>query len=678
MTQKTSPFLEGKWGWDFGESGWNTGADENWLKFSYMFDANVDAIVSTLPAAVNGEAYFLTTDNRIYFAVDGTFYSTPVPKWFEFKIKSTGIVYRFTGITTEVVPDASGLETRVSDLESEIVLKVDSAALSSSLGSQEVGYLARTQYDKNSDIVSVRDYDGNAGKPGATDDIIAIRTAVADGGAYLPDGIYPVGGFVNVNTDIKVHLEGNGRGSVISKNSSSSPAIVASRDSSNTKIEGLNLSLSAGGSATLGNPISMIDCNNGEIVDVVIEGMTGTGSGALLYPADEADQVNFHRVKDSRFHGDRSLSPNTNGFLITGNRACWMQGLYAKGAGAYAVEYKNKGTYSFMSDSFAEDSITAFGYGQTTVDDTGVSYCIAHNNISYNNSTAFAIGKGKNNLSSNFLVHIDSETPFVLRAGIRSDGTAANNSYPNWLFTGEVNEPVRFGASSNFVSAAFYNTPTSVAIFTAGAARNIVEVQHPGARDTIFSSISDTSGNPQSGTSGNVVFCPATGESRGSLSGRHRHQLASSGIGPSAASQKFVIESTGDTLFTVLTDGTGAGGIASVTPMGTAQLIHNPTSDYWQASGNTGGWFVRMSANLLRFGTDAAASIGSTINRMGDVFSVRFRPGAGAVLWTSGTGTPEGVVTAVVGSLYTRTDGGTNTTLYIKESGTGNTGWIAK
>ncbi len=43
-----------------------------------------------------------------------------------------------------------------------------------------------------------------------------------------------------------------------------------------------------------------------------------------------------------------------------------------------------------------------------------------------------------------------------------------------------------------------------------------------------------------------------------------------------------------------------------------------------------------------------------------------------------GTGAPENVIAAPVGSLYLRTDGGTNTTLYVKESGTGNTGWAAK
>lgn len=54
------------------------------------------------------------------------------------------------------------------------------------------------------------------------------------------------------------------------------------------------------------------------------------------------------------------------------------------------------------------------------------------------------------------------------------------------------------------------------------------------------------------------------------------------------------------------------------------------------------------------------------MNTSGNVFIIR------------GTGSPEGVQAASVGSLYMRTDGGANTTLYVKESGTGNTGWVAK
>lgn len=41
-------------------------------------------------------------------------------------------------------------------------------------------------------------------------------------------------------------------------------------------------------------------------------------------------------------------------------------------------------------------------------------------------------------------------------------------------------------------------------------------------------------------------------------------------------------------------------------------------------------------------------------------------------------GTPEGQVAAPVGSLAIRRDGGSGTTYYVKQSGTGNTGWVAK
>lgn len=42
------------------------------------------------------------------------------------------------------------------------------------------------------------------------------------------------------------------------------------------------------------------------------------------------------------------------------------------------------------------------------------------------------------------------------------------------------------------------------------------------------------------------------------------------------------------------------------------------------------------------------------------------------------TATPEAAITAPVGTLCVNTAGGASTTLYVKTSGTGNTGWTAK
>lgn len=44
----------------------------------------------------------------------------------------------------------------------------------------------------------------------------------------------------------------------------------------------------------------------------------------------------------------------------------------------------------------------------------------------------------------------------------------------------------------------------------------------------------------------------------------------------------------------------------------------------------------------------------------------------------AGTGDPQSVVIAGVGSLWRQTDGGAGTTLYVKESGNSNTGWVGK
>lgn len=77
--------------------------------------------------------------------------------------------------------------------------------------------------------------------------------------------------------------------------------------------------------------------------------------------------------------------------------------------------------------------------------------------------------------------------------------------------------------------------------------------------------------------------------------------------------------------------------------------------------------------------TDNSTRLGNSNLRWASVNANAYYVGAGAagVFWSAGTGSPEGVVTAPISSLYSRTDGGAGTSLYIKQSGTGNTGWAA-
>jgi len=117
MAQQLSPWLEGAYGWSFGEGGWNTGMDQNLLKFSFLFDRNVDSVVTSLPAAANGQAHYLTTDNRLYFAVGTTYFSCPVPKWFTIYVRTTGQTHQFNGTSLVQIDTPAQLDARLDAVE---------------------------------------------------------------------------------------------------------------------------------------------------------------------------------------------------------------------------------------------------------------------------------------------------------------------------------------------------------------------------------------------------------------------------------------------------------------------------------------------------------------------------------------------------------------------------------
>lgn len=120
MTQQVSPFLETAYGWAYGENGWNAGMDSNLLKFSFLFNGNVNGVVSALPAAVDGEAYYLTSDSRLYFCVGTTWYSSPTPRWFQFRNKNTGVLYEYNGTFLSEIQSPTQLGGRITALETTV------------------------------------------------------------------------------------------------------------------------------------------------------------------------------------------------------------------------------------------------------------------------------------------------------------------------------------------------------------------------------------------------------------------------------------------------------------------------------------------------------------------------------------------------------------------------------
>lgn len=111
--------------------------------------------------------------------------------------------------------------------------------------------------------------------------------------------------------------------------------------------------------------------------------------------------------------------------------------------------------------------------------------------------------------------------------------------------------------------------------------------------------------------------------------------------------------SSGDSLVTT-TNGAGAGFDLSIS-----------------AGDAGGGVFVGGDLNLFP-GSGSGGGADGVINLNGDVNIT------GVLNLTnllSGTGSPEGVTAAAVGTIYTRTDGGAGNAVYYKMSGAGNTGW---
>ncbi|MCW3467649.1 hypothetical protein [Chitinophaga nivalis] len=84
--------------------------------------------------------------------------------------------------------------------------------------------------------------------------------------------------------------------------------------------------------------------------------------------------------------------------------------------------------------------------------------------------------------------------------------------------------------------------------------------------------------------------------------------------------------------------------------------------------------FVQANTNRVGIGTNTPTV---QLDVAGDAKIAGTLQLGGSTIF-AGVGSPEGRVTAPVGSLYTRNDGGPGTTLYVKESGFDNTGWTAK
>lgn len=525
-----------------------------------------------------------------------------------------------------------------------------------------------------------------------TSDKASLTAAFAASGPItLPDGVHA--STVALGLLGLTDLKGEGRyQSELKRTGAAGSTLVSANAANYLTISDLSIDMNFRGGFGSGHGVSIAESDDVTIRNVRVRDFGnpggGAGTGVLVYSvAGTVDRVVFDDIHVS---GETATSTDTNGTLIVRGLYCRQSGIISGDIRQYAVEYKNDTRYSTLNDCIAYGSGYGYGYGQDTAGVDGCDLNVAHGLVAAACDTGFIIGEGNYNVISSLLIDSTGRPNFIASSGqgVRVESGGAGGGVGNW-FTGvltygtNMTYPILTNGSRNVFEIASHDTAAKIASFQSGAANNHVHIAHPGARASVMTAIDDASGNATNGASANTVDSPHTREYIGSVSGKFHWKLASYG-GTLPANQHYVFENNGPISVAYAVPGASTDTVypcAVHTPAANNhaligyQFAATTGNQYWMVK--VGGVFAwRFFNTVFRPETDITQDIGSAGFRVKSTYTRDLFIGAGATKVTGGTGSPEGVVTAPVGSTWHRTDGGAGTTLYVKESGTGNTGWV--
>jgi hypothetical protein len=469
----------------------------------------------------------------------------------------------------------------------------------------------------------------------------------------------------------------------------------------------INLTINESGNVGIGttSPTHLLDVDG----DALINGLTvgkGAGNIGTNTAAGSGALQNNTTGNYNTASGYHALSSNTTGGYNTasGYRALFSNTTgsqnTASGQGALSSNttgnYNTASGYQALFSNTTGSQNTASGYQALFSNTTGYSNAASGYRALFSNTTGSQnTASGQGALSSNTTGNYNTASG--------QDALSSNT-------TGGYNTASGQGALSSNTTGNYNTASGQEALFSnttgsqnTASGQGALSSNTTGSQNTASgyqALFSNTTGGYNTASGYRALFSNTTG-SQNTASGQGALSSNTTGNYNTASGQDALSSNTTGGYNTA----SGQGALSSNTTgsqntaSGQGALSSNTTGNYNTASGRlSGGYTANGSANTVTdnsvyLGFDSRALAdnqtnqivvghtaiggGSNTATIGNSF-VTVLYLSGAVGWFQGNGAPEGVVTAPIGSFYSRKDGGAGTSFYVKESGSGNTGWIGK
>jgi hypothetical protein len=662
--------------------------DTQLLKINGVFISPENPAV--IPAALNTFEYTATASQT-------TFSVSPfTPALASIQVIVDGLQLPLSDISvsgTSIITPAqlAGAEVMVRMYTQQPTVGVDASVVT--YVPEGAGAETTTVQTKLRESVSVKDF-GAVGD-GVTDDSVPfglfIDHCAASGSAgYIPPGTYLVDPFTKTFVGSQPFtLFGAGRKETVLKSSNTGGGFFSFSGGNNIVLRDLTVDGSFTGSPatpTAGATIATINANNISFIDIDIINVWRVG--ILAYNDHQTVLTNVYSgflADGVRVYGPTNYIKDVgpSALLVADYDYSTMRNCYIENIGQYGYEFKNDSNYTAISNCVAVNTYKGVYYGgdgpqvarryvkNSTVSDCTLVDCdnpmfigLADSNLFTDIKTIttngavldasraeIAIQDSNNNIFNN--IHISNRRGYACDIRDVSSGNIVKFTLSDGVFKGEA-IAVNSDSTPNSLEIAGKNHDVVVlnSLRFLGACR-VVDVQAKYEYNVT------SEANPRIENSLSATRPPVTSTAKG-------------------------LVQFGETFDTYTNSNTASlyENFGNYTTGVLSQVRHRfdtgaKTETIWAVGGASSVVFSK-DQNGFSPGADNTLRLGALSARWNNLYCVNIRPGVGLNIWTSGAGSPEGAVSAVVGSLYTNTTGGALTTLYVKETGTGNTGWVAK